>query len=808
MNSPSTASASSAQTTSYVGLRQQHGIKRIEIPLIQRDYAQGRTDPGTARIRDKFIEALLQALPDNAEQALDFIYGEMKADGKMIPLDGQQRLSTLFLLHWYLAARLSFVDIDWNKLPQFSYTTRDSAKTFCAKLLEARPFAAGNDGGKDIPDQWLSKQLRDQGWFRQAWMRDPTVSGMLVSLDAMHAKVTQLGWDEAALHHAWSRLIGSNLTPPIHFDLLKISNIGSIDRQYIRMNARGKALTDFERFKAGFEKKLQELPDQQDYRHFACRIDGSWTDLLWPLRDRGTGKKEDAVIDDEFLCLIRYLGAFAVWQHPEDKKTAVELAEPQDGQDELDWAIKVFFDGGHAQSRRQFLFDALDALARTFKTQSSSVEFGRWFVDNGHASDKVSLFKAKKNDIDLLSACVQGKSFVLAEQLMLFGLLCCWMKNRQPNPAVLRILRNLLWACDADLDRSQMPSLVRGVEVLVTTPLPRAGLQAGLEGHFFGSQAEEESRKRARKAADSTLLALIDRLEDHPLLKGCLRAFDVENLAAPSFANQVNTFYELFPPNELCRHGSLLTGALLGKGDYSNAWYRYTDRFQFGSDSNEYIWNYLLTGPRESGAHQRLVKALATLLDDVARRNGATEDRLQQIIDHWLSAQKRKISPRFNWRYYLVKYPSMREAAPYGVYAAPLGEMGIDLMCMQTEQRLASCFDPFVYAVVSACGKWESVNAWVDGHRHWDIKTRWLRTPQGKPILRLDPVGWMVEGPEDSPSKEFLATLHRFKPSKQRSKNEWLISVTQIEHRTTRHDTEDRVELGIRLLKSILPFYN
>ena len=806
MNSLSTTSASNAHTTSYAGLRQQHGIKRIEIPLIQRDYAQGRTDPGTARIRGKFLGALLQALPDNGEQALDFVYGEMKADGKLIPLDGQQRLSTLFLLHWYLAARLRFVNIDWNSLPQFSYATRDSAKTFCAKLVEARPFAVGNDGGNIISDQWLSKHLCDQGWFRQAWMRDPTVSGMLVSLDALHSKVTQLGWDEAALRHAWNRLIGSKLPSPIHFDLLKISNIGSIDRQYIRMNARGKALTVFERFKAGFEKQLQESPDKQDYHRFACRIDGAWTDLLWPMRGSGTGKTEDAVIDDEFLCLIRYLGAFAVWQYPEDKKTSVELTEPQDGQDELDWAINVFFDGRQAQLRRQFLFDALDALARTFKTKSSSAEFGRWFVCSGHTPGKVSLFKAKQNDIDLLSACVQGKTFELAEQLMLFGLLCCWMKSRQPDPAVLRVLRNLLWAWDADLSSLQMFSLVQGVKDLVAKPLPKDGLQASIEDKFFGSQAGEESRKQVRKAVDSTLLALIDRLEDHPLLKGCLRAFDVENLAAPNFSHQVATFYVVFPPDELCLHGSLLTGALLSKGDYSRSWYGKVDRFQFGSNEKEFAWVYILTGPPETEARKRLVKALAALLDDVARRKGPTEDRLQQIIAHWLTVQERRSPPRFNWRYYLVKHPSMREAAPYGVYVAPQDEMGIDLMSMQTEKRLASCFDPFVYAVVSESEQQDRVNLWVDGSQNWDIKTRWLRTRKGKNILRPDPAGWLVEGP-DTPSKEFLGKLIRFSPRKQRGKNEWLISADPIRRGQTSPDQKDRVSLGIRLFKSILPFY-
>jgi hypothetical protein len=38
---------------------------------------------------------------------LDFIYGSMESHrpSDFLPLDGQQRLTTLFLLHWYMAWR-------------------------------------------------------------------------------------------------------------------------------------------------------------------------------------------------------------------------------------------------------------------------------------------------------------------------------------------------------------------------------------------------------------------------------------------------------------------------------------------------------------------------------------------------------------------------------------------------------------------------------------------------------------------------------------------------------------------------------
>ncbi|MBX3681637.1 MAG: DUF262 domain-containing protein, partial [Thauera sp.] len=85
-----------------------HG--RIQVPLIQRDYAQGRADQ--QEVREEFLAALHEALrlPPEAESLplnLDFIYGSVEGQVASCfqPLDGQQRLTTLFLLHWYLAWR-------------------------------------------------------------------------------------------------------------------------------------------------------------------------------------------------------------------------------------------------------------------------------------------------------------------------------------------------------------------------------------------------------------------------------------------------------------------------------------------------------------------------------------------------------------------------------------------------------------------------------------------------------------------------------------------------------------------------------
>ncbi len=78
-------------------------MSKIEIPMIQRDYAQGRKTPDVDRIRKRFLSSIYSALTENKPLKLDFVYGDINENKVLTPLDGQQRLTTLFLLHWYIA---------------------------------------------------------------------------------------------------------------------------------------------------------------------------------------------------------------------------------------------------------------------------------------------------------------------------------------------------------------------------------------------------------------------------------------------------------------------------------------------------------------------------------------------------------------------------------------------------------------------------------------------------------------------------------------------------------------------------------
>jgi len=154
----------------------------VRIPMIQRDYAHGRK--GEEEIRKRFLDAIFSALENDENLELDFVYGAVRTvDEKdyFIPIDGQQRLTTLFLLEWYIGNR----ELDsggWKPLTEalsrFSYETRATATEFCENLSGTRLC----DGA--LPSEEITRNI----WFFDLYRKDPTISGMLLMLDEIHKR--------------------------------------------------------------------------------------------------------------------------------------------------------------------------------------------------------------------------------------------------------------------------------------------------------------------------------------------------------------------------------------------------------------------------------------------------------------------------------------------------------------------------------------------------------------------------------------------------------------------------------------------
>lgn len=242
----------------------------IEIPQLQRDYAQGRKEDTIKQIREalvtEFFEVLVQ---DDKELILNFIYGERKEEC-FTPIDGQQRLTSLFLLHWYIFMRTNYTE-GLEKLRKFQYLTRDSSKRFCGRICGVE---------LDFSQQSISKQIEDCFWFSGNFSVDPTVSSMLVMIDTIHEKFMGVDCEKIK-----ERLIGNDC--PISFLWLPMDNFQKTDDLYIKMNARGKLLTDFEIFKAKLQGSrlikgvLGADVSEQEKIYFISKFNNQYAELFY-----------------------------------------------------------------------------------------------------------------------------------------------------------------------------------------------------------------------------------------------------------------------------------------------------------------------------------------------------------------------------------------------------------------------------------------------------------------------------------------------------------------------------------------------
>lgn len=299
----------------------------ITVPMIQRDYAQGRR--GKEYIRATFLQNIYDCLLQGKipELTLDFVYGNTVKQ-KFFPLDGQQRLTTLWLVHWYLAFRLEYLKNEEVKdaLKRFRYQTRSSSSDFCERLCDEMAKTNSNDVGN------VTEYVKKQAWFFTDWTQDPTINAMLRTLggdqekqesnpesnpdvkkqdaDMAHIEAIfgSLGRDE--LENCWGNLTENK---KITFELMIIGTeqLPISDDLYIKMNARGKKLTDFENFKADWIKDMRNNPvlaekdgDKTYVQKYTEKLDQEWTDVFWNSRISSDPKNFDGNIDSMFFSFI------------------------------------------------------------------------------------------------------------------------------------------------------------------------------------------------------------------------------------------------------------------------------------------------------------------------------------------------------------------------------------------------------------------------------------------------------------------------------------------------------------------------
>ena len=585
-------------------------LSKIEIPMIQRDYAQGRKSPEVDRIRHRFLSSLHKALTENKPLKLDFVYGDINEKKVLTPLDGQQRLTTLFLLHWYIARHEGIEDSKIEFLKRFSYETRFSARTFCQHLVSYTP---------DFAAEKLSDDIIDQSWMPLDWKNDPTINAMLNMLDDIHLMFKET-------NGLWTLLEQGC----IGFYFLSIRDMGLTDELYIKMNSRGKPLTEFEHFKAEWEGYMQKInPDVAD--RISRKIDLAWTDILWPY------KGDNDIIDDEFvryyryLCAIIYYKKYPTEQIPEDifdLTKALFCDKENDAFDNLLFIEKAF--------------DCLDGL-------DIKACFDIFLTTEQHVDGKSHV----NEQVDVFGHCCRSfgeyesdrrRAFSIGRMILLYCFILCWQNKNVISEEVfarrLRIVNNMIKCSEFELREDRMTSLLEQTEEIIIE-----GKIHIIENRntFNVFQVQEEIEKAEWRNVHADKELLLQKLEDHPLLEGRVGVVGCKNI------DYTDRFYSLFD----CNRG-LVNRALLSIGDYS---LKVNWRYQIGSAKIDTSWKALFHSNGDS-----IKKIHDILLRLLGKAETFTDDLLSKMIGEYLSS-----TTHFDWRYYLVKYDSMRPEK-YGMY--------------------------------------------------------------------------------------------------------------------------------------------
>lgn len=463
---------------------------KIEVPIIQRDYAQGRDTFEAKRIRKKFInEVLVNALVNNSNIELDFVYGsiieEKNGDDKrkiFIPLDGQQRLTTLFLLHFFVALKEKRLNEVSKILKRFAYETRPSAHDFCDKLLQMEEV-------ENISN--LKYEIENSQWFSDSWKNDPTIAGMVQVLNSFSENTT--------LTESKNDLFDKLFNPQssiISFYFTDLDRFGLTENLYIRMNARGKMLTDFENFKSEFFKII-------NYNHELLvqvkdKIEYAWVENLWKYRE-----KDVYVTDIPFMNFLRFITEMLYYKQADSR-------ERKDKNEFLN--LKVLLEIYSKEENLKFLIYALDTIPKIREYNKDNL----LWKDNSTLADILTeITRAKGETIEL---------FILyASIFFLFN-----GNDEKELKDYQTVVRNLVQNTK-DKSAREWSKMIPTIELLVGSGnvyeyLDKLTDTKKIIG-FDNDQRDEEIFKSKLITRHPNQKELIHQIEDNPLIEGNISNF-------------------------------------------------------------------------------------------------------------------------------------------------------------------------------------------------------------------------------------------------------------------------------------------
>ena len=586
----------------------------IVIPQVQRDYAYGRSDDKAVKVLGIILSAMHGALVEEKDEnavplAMDFVYGSKDNTLGITPLDGQQRLTTLFLLHLYASIKEPNGKELRAPLIRFRYETRQSANDFCRKLIQVFDF----DNTSSTP---FSVQIVNNPHYLPSYDNDPTISSMLVVLDKIRDRFNDID-------NLWGKLTQKRR---IYFYFLPLDRFGLSDDLFIKMNSRGKPLTSYELYKSDFEEFLEHhYPEKKDY--FSKNLDTIWTDMLWEQTEEDVTR-----VDDGFMSLFMNTTTLVYHLRTDANFTEEEFNNSEELYHALPFERK--FVSLDEVNLVQGIFDTYYSLSRDgFSFWDKHYYFGDGILDDG--TERIAVFKWRIKESIFFQAI---KRKLTRAQLIVFYALYLGISEKIEDGILMSRLRHLQ-ALVTNSENELRGAKLHGM-LLQTQEYIKNGV---LPGDFFNTyQIEEEKLKSDLPEEEWKALW---KYENHPVLQYSLMLFlkaDRKDLLE-KFVHIFDKDYE----NNLTLLRTSFLAASAKKGDYAQylPWME-EQKYQYRKllVVNNEMWNTFFT----LNAYRRNQEAILNCLDDFPQK--ASE--LASYRDQVLSTLSTK-----DWHYYLIKYP-------------------------------------------------------------------------------------------------------------------------------------------------------
>lgn len=604
---------------SFWGLLNEEQSKNIMIPAIQRDYTYGSKTENTDKVLNNMLDNIKKALyhetPDNEEMTMNFVYGYTEEDVNYVPLDGQQRLTTLFLLHYY-AALFSNAG-DFEKLRRFSYATRETTKSYCQAIIEHHvEIREHYESVKALADT-----IKDMPWYLPSYDSDPSIRSMQVVFGRIEERFLQ--YKESL----WEKLTREDC--PVNFYKLDFGPFGLSDDLYVKMNSRGKKLTEYEIFKSMLLKHIEkELHEKDKKRELAVKFDNVWTDLVWESIGRPSEESSLESIDKAYIRLLRLMLRWLSYKHcSQDTNPKLNASSIVKYFDEMQYVIQVE--------------NMLDVFSWV-KTNYGSVQNG---IDN--VLESLKLIVKERN---AFSNCLQGKNVTNGDFLLFLGIFYALRQIKEDNNKLndvrlgLRHLRNLIENSDDEIRDEKMPRLVIEVEEIMAGKLRLKQNVA-----FNTNQWDEEREKEAHRKEWVELW----NYEEHYLLRGSLSAFASNQTLNLSDADELgklkrrlDNFHYVFD-KEYQKNDHLIRAAFLTVKDYSQYMGKYENYRIIGNIP--LCWRDMFI----KNDRRKNQEAVIEIIERFNPDGVPIKDKLSSIINEYLNDPE---VDKTDWRFYAIKY--------------------------------------------------------------------------------------------------------------------------------------------------------